>query len=398
MPTPRLVIAAIGAALLAASTASAASPAVAKTFDEAKAAAAKQGVPVLLKFGSLTCGPCREFDDAVANDPRMQKALQGRVVLCVLNGTEGEPGTLGKAYSIYQRPSFVLTDAHGETMDRWSWFADVDTFRDSLDKALVEPMTVNERFARFRESPTERDAAKIAQIRHSESLFGEAISWYRRAQALNPESDTFYDAKVFDCYAYGTAFHIFDPSELAAQADVVFASKRSDDKDLMNVVYAMAKIFEKTGDATLYAPYLEAGFERTAGSTHEKVQKMRENAAADYALFVSHDEAKAVVLRKKALKEGWQQDANAINNFAWWCFKRRVNLDEAAQLARKGVSLAEAGTQKANIYDTLAEICNLDGDCKESVKLMKLAVAEDPGNEYFQRQLARFEKILLAQE
>jgi tetratricopeptide (TPR) repeat protein len=383
------------AALLAASVASAS---VAKSFDQARADAARAGLPVLVKFGSLSCGSCKEFDEAVENDPSMRKAIEGKVVLCILNGTEGEAGVLSRTYSVSQRPSFVLTDAHGDTMDRWNWYADVASFREALEEALAEPMTVTARFARFRENPTEHDASKIAQIRHHESLFGEAVTWYRRAQALNPESATHYDAKVFDCYAYGTMYQLFEPSALAAQADVVFASKRSDEKDLMNVVYAMAKVFERTGDAATYAPYLRAGFERTAGSTNEKVLKMRRQAAADHALLVQHDEKRAVSLCKETQKEGWQEDANALNNFAWWCFKRGINLDEAAKCARKGIERAEPGTQKANIYDTLAEICNVNGDCEDAVELVKLAVKEDPANEYFRKQLDRFEKILLAQE
>jgi tetratricopeptide (TPR) repeat protein len=346
----------------------------------------------------LTCGPCKEFDEAVAGDPQMQNAIDGNVVLCILNGTEGEAGEVSKLYSVYKRPSFVLTNATGETMDRWSWYADVGNFQESLEKALVEPMTVSERFAQFREEPSEKDAAKIAAIRHHESLFGEAITWYRRAQALNPASDLHYESEIFDCYAYGTMFHMYEPEDLKAQADLVFNSPQSDDKDLMRVVYAMAKTSGKIGDVAMYTPYLKMGYERTVDSTHEKVVKMREHVAADYALLVQEDEAKAIELKKEAQPDNWREDANALNNFAWWCFERKVNLDEAADLAQKGIELAEPGRQKANIYDTLAEICNLSGDCGKAVDLIRLAVAEDPENEYFQKQLVRFEETLLAEK
>jgi tetratricopeptide (TPR) repeat protein len=125
---------------------------------------------------------------------------------------------------------------------------------------------------------------------------------------------------------------------------------------------------------------------------------MREHVSGDYALLVQEDEAKAIELKKEAQPDNWREDANALNNFAWWCFERKVNLDEAADLAQKGIELAEPGRQKANIYDTLAEICNLSGDCGKAVDLIRLAVAEDPENEYFQKQLARFEETLLAEK
>ena len=66
-------------------------------------------------------------------------------------------------------------------------------------------------------------------------------------------------------------------------------------------------------------------------------------------------------------------------------------------MARRGVELAEAGKMKANILDTLAEICNLSGNCGDAVEYMRLAVAEAPENEYFQKQLERFETLLAAQ-
>jgi hypothetical protein len=66
-------------------------------------------------------------------------------------------------------------------------------------------------------------------------------------------------------------------------------------------------------------------------------------------------------------------------------------------MAQRGIELASAGREKANILDTLAEICNLSGDCGEAVDYIRLAVVEDPENEYFQEQLVRFEKLLAAQ-
>ena len=392
-----LMVAGLVAVFLAAGSASATGTAV-NSFDRAKAEAGSMALPILIKFGSLNCGPCKEFDEAVANDPQMQRVIDGNVVLCIMNGKEGEAGELSKLYSVHKRPSFVLTNAIGETMDRWGWYADVETFQESLEKALAEPMPVSERFERFREDPSEKHAAKIAAIRHHEALFGEAITWYRRAQALNPVSDVHYESEIFDCYAYGTMFHMYGPEELRAQADVVFSSPQSDDKDLMRVVYAMAKASDKMGDVAMYTPYLKTGYERTINSTHEKVVKMRDHVAADYALLIEKDEAKAIELKKEVQPADWQDDANALNNFAWWCFEKKINLDEAADLARKGIELAEPGTQKANIYDTLAEICNLSGDCGKAVDLIRLAVAEDPENKYFHKQLARFEEILLAQK
>ena len=91
------------------------------------------------------------------------------------------------------------------------------------------------------------------------------------------------------------------------------------------------------------------------------------------------------------------EESDQLNEFAWWCFENRVNLAEAKTLAEKGVALAPAGSEKAAVLDTLAEICNETGDCKQSVELIRKAIAEDPANDYYREQLAKFEEILAEQ-
>jgi benzoyl-CoA reductase/2-hydroxyglutaryl-CoA dehydratase subunit BcrC/BadD/HgdB len=46
------------------------------------------------------------------------------------------------------------------------------------------------------------------------------------------------------------------------------------------------------------------------------------------------------------------------------------------------------------ILDTLAEICNARGTCKDAVTYIELAIKEAPGNDYYKKQLERFQKIL----
>ena len=180
-----------------------------------------------------------------------------------------------------------------------------------------------------------------------------------------------------------------------SQADVVFASSPQPEA-MLEVLYTMRKIGMKTDNPTISYPYLQAIVEATEGIAHEneKLASKRAWLLPDYALFIEKDVDKAVALRKDVLPDGWEEDATQLNNFAWWCFENQVNLDEAEELARRGVELAEPGTPKANVLDTLAEICNSKDDCSHAVEYIRLAIAEDPENEYFQNQLTRFEEIL----
>ena len=86
---------------------------------------------------------------------------------------------------------------------------------------------------------------------------------------------------------------------------------------------------------------------------------------------------------------GWMMPA-ILTAFSWWCFENNINLEEAEQLARRGIKLAEPGRQKAMIIDTCAEIVNARGNWSEAVELTELALKEDPDSKFYQEQLKKF--------
>ena len=112
----------------------------------------------------------------------------------------------------------------------------------------------------------------------------------------------------------------------------------------------------------------------------------------DFALSVKHDTATAIENKKAAMPENWQKDAGNLNEFAWWCFENKANLTEAEQLSRNSIELAKPGREKADCYDTLAEILFAKGNAREALEMSKKSVAEAPNNKYFPTQVERFEK------
>jgi len=126
----------------------------------------------------------------------------------------------------------------------------------------------------------------------------------------------------------------------------------------------------------------------------EQYKNERKSLLIANALYVEKDKEKALALKRENQPEGWMDDAGKLNAFAWWCFENNVNLPEAEELARKGVALAKPGKEKAQILDTVAEICNARGDCKDAVTLTEQAIKEDPKSDYYPKQLARFQKAL----
>jgi thioredoxin-related protein len=386
--------------LFAGALASGAAAATASAFDDAKQLASETGRPILLKVGTSWCQYCKKFDADCVSDATLKAALDEKVVLLPIDAEKGEGVDIARMYSVHDFPTFILADSHGELMDRWNGYYMPDKFVGDLSAAVENPITVKDRIARFQGSPNEIDARKLGEIREYEGYFAEAVAFYSRAQALNPKSETHYDLLTLNAMARGTQTRLYDYDQVRSQADAVLASSDRTSAEALKVAFTMSKMATMAGDPSYFVPYLKTAVESTAGDADADVQKMRGKLMSEYALHVEKDVKRAVELRKQLFAEAdakWLESANALNNFAWWCFENKINLDEAEKFARKGIELAEPGNMKANILDTLAEICNLKGDCGDAVEYIRLAVAEDPENEYFQKQLVRFQELLAAQ-
>jgi tetratricopeptide (TPR) repeat protein len=84
----------------------------------------------------------------------------------------------------------------------------------------------------------------------------------------------------------------------------------------------------------------------------------------------------------------YPQCALAHNNLAWLAACCRRQLDKALEHARKAVELAPG---HAGHLDTLAEVHFQRGDKDKAIELMKKCIEVEPKNNYFKKQLKRFE-------
>lgn len=366
------------------------------SIEQVKALSAEKDVPILLKVGTEWCSACQAFDKAVAENAGFKADIDRHVVLAQIDAEKGEGVDVAKMYGVKGYPTFLLVNAKGEVMDRWMGFNKEEGLTSTLTAALEDPTTLSEKMERFRTEPNVSDAIKIGDIRACEGFPAEAVAYYSRAASLDSDADV--QSRLFQATMRGSKAGVFTLEDVKRQADAVFASNAIEPAEMMEVTYAMkwvAKGADNPGE--YYHPYLKATVEATANTTDEMLTHKRQKFLADYALHIEKNEKKAVKQAKLALGDNWQENANTLNNFAWWCFENTINLDEAEKMARRGIELAQAGKEKANILDTLAEICNVKGDCGDAVEYIRLAIAEAPDNEYFQSQLTRFEELLASQ-
>ncbi len=331
------------------------------------------------------------FAREVNENSVMQDALADAVFWQV-DCQKGEGIEIAKKYEIRGVPTFIAMNDKGEITDRWIGYEGAEKWSASVAAAKQDRRTIIEKKAAFQAEPTTALARSLANDAAAGSKYKAAVEYFRQAAEMDPDNAKDYQEQILASMIYGSQDGAFTIDEVIAQVEPVMASDETPVAEKLELALMMKQVADKNGEIEKAVPFIAAAMAASEGSTDEREVKYRNHLAVDHALLVEKDAAKALNLRRAMLPEGWQEDAEQLNGFAWWCFENDLNLDEAQEMALKGVELAETDGQKANILDTAAEICNALGNCDEALVHIKRALELDPDREYFQDQLARFEK------
>ncbi len=293
---------------------------------------------------------------------------------------------LAKKYEVGVYPTFAMVNDAGEVTDRWAGYPGVDEFIGMVDQARADMTTIEEKQRRFKAEPSYDLAMRLG--RYSEAMFAsvDAVDYYRKASALNPDAATELRGKIFMSMYYGLRTGDTDPQMLLGEGEAILNDPNSEMDDVLMV----ASVIRRVGDEEHYVPVLKKALVATADSDEEAVQHYRKELLVDEALMIHHDPEKALTLKRETLAEGWEQDPAALNQYAWWCFENDLNLQEAYKLAMQGVELASNDGEKANILDTAAEIAFKLGEVDKAIELETKAVQLAPDNEAFKHTLTRF--------
>jgi tetratricopeptide (TPR) repeat protein len=71
----------------------------------------------------------------------------------------------------------------------------------------------------------------------------------------------------------------------------------------------------------------------------------------------------------------YPDDAMMMNNYAWECAGAKINLDHAAEVSKKAVSLAKTDNERAMLLDTQATVEFERGNTKEAIALEEKALS-----------------------
>jgi thiol-disulfide isomerase/thioredoxin len=362
------------------------------SYADALAAAKKADTVVVIDFFADWCGPCKAFDRDLASEESGISDALGAVAFTSIDAEKGEGIELAKKYGVTGFPTYAMMNAEGELIESWVGYGGPEHFVGAFDTALADPITFDEKKERFAAGPTAEAAKNLGRIASASGQHAESMEYLARAEKLDPEIDV--TSELLDA-AFGRArkdpdYSKADYIELARAR--VLEGDAPAEATLMTTYYVGSFTADEDDHATL-KPFLVKSREVIASSDEELSKGLVNAIEMQAIMYVDEDMDAALAMKRSTMPEGWMEDADQLNSFAWWCFENNVNLVEGQELALKGVELADPGKARAQILDTAAEICNALGNCGKAIELIQVAIAEDADNEYYTEQLARFEKV-----
>ncbi len=314
----------------------------------------------------------------------------------MLDAEKGEGRGLAKRYGVSSYPTFQLVNAEGATISRWIGYDKAEVM-ENVDAGVADPTPIEARRARFERKARSADALALGRYHRALMDYARAGDFLRQAQELAEDPAVDHRYEIFETQVLGYRSNSVPLDAVREAADAVVAHERRAPEHVVRVAAHMTQMGRAADDPDLMDAYLKAAMEVTENTDDDWLQSARGELEIEHALFELDDAARGVVLRKKMMPEGWQYDAEQLNNFAWWCAENGVNLEEAAALAEKAIELAENRRTKANVLDTLAEIRHAQGDHAGAVRSIEAALEEAPNWSHLSKQLARFKQAAAEQ-
>jgi tetratricopeptide (TPR) repeat protein len=287
---------------------------------------------------------------------------------------------------------FVLTGNRGEVINQWIGYTGGATaLIRTMKWAVSDLTTINERVARFEISPVYNNGLFLAGFYSKIGEHLKSVEYYRRSVPLGKSTFSDYAYEIFNNMANAVWKEMIPFDSVFSTADAVLASKKVLPTKIIKTAQLMTRMGKKFNRSDDAAKYLQAGMTAALGPEENKKDPTYRGLVADYKLYIDKDTVLAIKIKKLTLGQGWEEDRDKFYDYSKWCLEREINLEEAEAYARKAINMVYPGKFRARVYNTVADICFIRGKTEEAIRMINLAIDEDPDNRLYQNQLIKFQ-------
>lgn len=375
MPSPWIRLAA-GLAIATASPALAQVSFFEGSFADALARAAVQKKPLLVDVVATWCAPCHELDAKVLATPEAALATSGYLVVRI-DGEAGDGPAILERYNVVGYPTLLFLSSDGEEIDRLFGETTLADFTQACRDFPAGKGTLADAEKRFAERPTDFELAHAIGVRHAIkghefaakayfSLVETALKGLKSTPRLPvPKEGPQVDAirRVNDLQTQSTR----RAEELVAEGQ-----------------YTLARYLFLRGRKD----YHRAKIALTDLRRKSPKSKVSRRAVLDLAMAfhgLKDDKQTRASLDQYLAENG--QSAQAVNAYAWFCYKQGFQLDRGIEVAAAAL---DKEPREAGLWDTLAELYAAKGDRTGAITAAEKALSLKPDDAYYQKQRERF--------
>jgi thioredoxin-related protein len=295
---------------------------------EALARADAEKKVVMVDFVTDWCRWCDTLDRNTYSDHAVGKYINGVAVAIKIDAEKGEGIAIAKSYGVHGYPSILFVTADGKEIDRIVGYLPPEEFLKAARDAMAGKNTVAALKARAAKSPS--DAAlqyDVASKLASRNDMAAAIEYYRKVVTLDPQDALGHNEEASYMLAV-SEFTAEKKPELLEKFLNAYPESRMVRSILMNAMAATAAAGDGPGAKKYFERYMAK----------------------------------------------WPDDAMAMNNYAWSCAEKGMNLEHAATVAARAVEVAPDDSQRAMYLDTQATVAFARGDAAMAISLEEKAL------------------------
>ncbi|MDH4038752.1 MAG: thioredoxin domain-containing protein [Candidatus Krumholzibacteria bacterium] len=300
---------------------------------------------VFIDFYATWCGPCKRLDKEVYPQASAEKLLNS--MIAAKFDAEKDPWKpVANEFRVRAYPTLLVLGPDGKEVGRYIGYLPTDEFVEVIGGYAAGKSQLEMLEAQLTKNPNDFDLLVNTGIVHADAGRDKmAMPMFEKALTLDPNDER----------------------------------KRQDE-----IYYSMGEAcygVKNYKDARTYYSRVVADFPNSEYYN----DSMRRLAGTEFKL----GNADAAVATYWKITEPHQDDAGALNGFAWFCAQRKIGLDQALPVALKAVELSE---RDPGILDTLAEVYYARGEYDDAIKIGREALASDPDDPYFKEQVEKFKK------